>query len=224
MFFSKKISSTNTQNNGINSPDYFGSKTLTAILDKRFAQKFSMAINNLIVNETSIDTRGLMSDSMQADLSRMDYYIDNYRVSTPGNFESSYQNFINHGGEQWTHDYVDSISAFLHQGVFVDIFESIPYWEDSSGCRWDISMASLHRSNCSNVFNINKSGIIEIRSQSQVNNVILKNHDIVATNNFKSTLSLHISLIIMKVIGSHCLVIAADNLANRATLQLDFKV
>ncbi|MBS0055833.1 hypothetical protein [Yersinia sp. Marseille-Q3913] len=224
MFFSKKNSSTNTQNNGINSPDYFGSKTLTAILDKGFAQKFSMAINNLIVDNTSIDTRGLMSDSMKADLYRMHYYIDNYRVSTPGDFESSYQNFIDHGGEQWTHDYVDSISAFLHQGIFVDIFESIPYWEDSNGYRFDISMASLNSTNCSNAFHINKSGIIEIKSQSYVNNIICKRKGFVATNRVTSVFSLHISLIIMKVIGSHCLVMAADNLADRATLQLDFNV
>ncbi|WP_174635191.1 hypothetical protein [Yersinia thracica] len=223
MSFFRQKSSTNTKNNEDNSSRYYGSKVVYAMLDINFTQKLSMLINDSIREYTSNNSRGVMCRSMHVDLPRMDYYIDNHMISIPGNIEASYNKFIEQGGKEWANDYVGSISAFLHQGIFVDIFKAIPYWKDSNECRWDIIMASHDRLNCSNTFHINKDGSIKIISQSHVSNIILNDNNIVLTKSSKSFFSLQISLVCVKNIGGHCLVMTAGDSTDRATLQLEFE-
>ena len=205
-------------------PDYEGNKILTALLNDQFVNDFFKLVNHNITKNTSPSTRGKIHSAMLKDLPRMEYYIDGYYVSFPGNIEQSLANFhetiSQKPARSWLLKYIDAISAFLHQGVFVDICESIPYWEDQQGKRWDIRMISLDQNRSKNSFDISSQGIIKITAQSGVSNLILKNGDIIITDRNLSQLQLQISLLMVKGGGGSCLMVNNHNLADKAILNV----
>ncbi|YCI28799.1 hypothetical protein M1E08_18300 [Erwinia sp. PK3-005] len=203
---------------------YQGDKTLTALLNAEFNKHFLRVVNHNIVSNTSSFSRGKMLEAMQKDLPRMEYYIEGRPVSAPGNLERSLANFhqIINGNASllWLNHYIDSVSAFLHQGIFVDICESIPWWEDDHGERWDIRMISLDQKRSQNAFDINCHGYIKITAQSSVTNLILKNGDIILTDRRASLLQLQVTLLMMKGGNGSCMVANALNGADRAILKI----
>lgn len=201
---------------------YLGERTITALLNSDFNKNFLTTINQNITTNTSVSTRNVMCQAMEKDLPRMEYYIEGKYVSAPGNIEKSLANFhrIIHDDASllWLQQYIDSVSAFLHQGIFVDICESIPWWQDNLGARWDIQMISLNQLRSKNAFHINRHGVIKVIAQSSVSNLILKSGEIILTDSKESHLQMQVTLAMLKGGNGICMASNALNMADHAIL------
>lgn len=202
-----------------------GNKVIKAGFGSSFHKNLVSVINKNIDLNTSNRTRGEMHSAMEIDLSRMAYYVDGKYISAPGDREKSLANF-NHitrsdASLSWLPKYIDSVSAFLHQGIFVDIFESVPTWQDEQGKHWDIQMVSLNQSATNNSFYINRHGVIKVIVQSSVSNIILKNGDIILTDSKTSHLQMQLTLSTLKNADGSFIVSDALNKADHATLTVN---
>lgn len=200
-------------------------KVIRADFKSSFHKNLVSVINKNINLNTSKLTRGKMNSAMKIDLPRMNYHVDGKSVSAPGDMEKSLDNFQDitsrDASLSWLPKYIDSISAFLHQGIFVDIFESVPTWKDEQGKHWDIQMVSLNQSATNNSFYINRHGVIKVIVQSNVSNIILKNGDIVLTDSKTSHLQMQLTLSILKNADGSCKVSDALNKADHAVLTVN---
>lgn len=209
-------------NNVAQTHAYSGNSVINARFGSAFNKNLVRVINNNIALNTSNLTRGEISRPMQQDLPRMAYYIDGNDISVPGSVEKSVANFhdITHrdASLSWLPQYIDSISAFLHQGIFVDIFESVPTWQDEQGRNWDIQMISLDSKKTNNSFHINRHGEIKVIVQSGVSNLLLPNGEIIFTDSEKSHLQMQLTLLIERNADGSCMVSNACNKADHAVL------
>lgn len=202
-----------------------GNKNLTAKLNDTFRDNLSKVLNENIKLNTSPLTRGKLEGAMKRDLSRMEYSIDGHNVRVPGDTEGSIaklNDVLNDNPARLPlAQNIDSIDAFLHQGIFVDIFESIPCWKDEKGNRLDIKMVSLDQLRNNVSFDIRHDGIIKMTAQSNVSNIILKNGDIIHTDKDNSKLDLEVTLLLKNRGGSCCAqVVNVHNIADKAILKL----
>lgn len=202
-----------------------GSKVIKADFESNFQKNLVSVINKNIDLNSSTLTRGKMHSSMEADLSRMEYFVGGKYISVPGDQKKSLANF-NHitrsdASLSWLPKYIDSVSSFLHQGIFVDIFESVPTWTDEQGRNWDIQMVSLNQSATKNSFYIDRHGVIKVIVQSGVNNIMLKNGDIILTDSKTSHLQMQLTLSTLKNADGSFMVSDALNKADHATLTVN---
>ncbi|MDR7343512.1 hypothetical protein J2X14_001924 [Pantoea alhagi] len=204
---------------------YCGKKTINAQFGSAFSKNLVSVVNNNIKMNTSESTRGKMHPAMINDLHRMKYYVDGKAVSAPGNMDKSLANFnnITHSDASlaWLPQYIDSLSAFLHQGIFVDIFESVPTWQDEQGKSWDIQMISLDSQKTSNSFYINRHGVIKVIVQSGVSNLILKSGEIIKADSKDSHLQMQLTLSTLKNADGSFIVSDALNKADHAVLTVN---
>lgn len=212
-------------NNAPLSDIYSGKKTINAQFKSDFNKNLVRVINQNIELNTSNRTRGKIFHQMKKDLPRMEYYVDGKYVSAPGSVEKSLANFHDITSREtslsWLPQYIDSISAFLHQGIFVDIFESVPTWQDEQGKSWDIQMISLDSQKTSNSFYINRHGVIKVIVQSGVSNLILKSGEIIKADSKDSHLQMQLTLSTLKNADGSFIVSDALNKADHAVLTVN---
>ncbi|MBU9855086.1 hypothetical protein [Rahnella bonaserana] len=179
-------------------------------------------INNNIDRDIRKFGKSAMNPSMLADLSRMNYFIDNKKISVPGNEIQSKINFstqIIEPKNQWIQEYIGSLSSFLHQGIFPDFFGAVDNWKASDGSKWEIAMVSLDRKRTDTSFYISSTGMIKLITQAHISNLILKNNDIIMVDKNRSQFNLQLSFRAV-TLPHKCLVTTQGNGADGCRMAL----
>jgi hypothetical protein len=163
-----------------------------------------------------------MNPSMLADLSRMNYFIDNKKISVPGNEIQSKINFsaqIIESKNQWIQEHIGSLSSFLHQGIFPDFFGAVDNWKASDGSKLEIAMVSLDRNKTNTSFYISSTGMIKLISQANISNIILRNSDIIMVDKERSQFNLQLSFRAVAM-PDKCLITTQGNGADGSRMTL----
>jgi hypothetical protein len=223
-FFTRRKPLANTINVPAAATNYLQQHRLHVNLDEPIIQRIVSSINrNINAGHTEYGDAA-MSRSMLVDLSRMNYFVNNKCISRPGDENGSYKKFMDAVSQTnllWVKEYIASLSYFLHQGIFMDVFEAVHEWKASGGAPWKIKMVSLDRERSDNSFNIDDSGIIKITSQCHVKNIILENNDIILTNSHNSTFLMQLTLLMLKGKGKRGHIVNGHNFADHVELNLD---
>ncbi|WP_258989246.1 hypothetical protein [Scandinavium hiltneri] len=162
--------------------------------------------------------------TMYADLPRMNYYIDNVLISVPGNKEASYHNLIratSTPGHQWIQEKIRAISTFLHQAIFIDVYNSIPEWKCDRGEPWHINLVSLDNARTSNNFFISSSGEIKFICIANVCNIMFTDGTFRETVRNTSKISLQYTFRVVTDHREYCILRASNNAADKIILALD---
>jgi len=169
-------------------------------ISRNISSEITCRLYNTINQNIDRDIRrfgkSLMNPSMLADLSRMNYFIDNKKISVPGNEIQSKINFsaqIIESKNQWIQEHIGSLSSFLHQGIFPDFFGAVDNWKASDGSKLEIAMVSLDRNKTNTSFYISSTGMIKLISQANISNIILRNSDIIMVDKERSQFNLQLS-------------------------------
>lgn len=166
--------------------------------------------------------KSVMNPSMLADLSRMNYFIDNKKISVPGNEIQSKINFstqIVESKNQWIQKHIGSLSSFLHQGIFPDFFGAVDNWKASDGSKLEIAMVSLDRNKTNTTFYISSTGMIKLISQANISNIILRNNDIIMVDKERSQFNLQLSFRAVAM-PDKCLITTQGNAADGSRMTL----
>lgn len=169
-------------------------------ISRNISSEITCRLYNTINQNIDRDIRrfgkSVMNPSMLADLSRMNYFIDNKKISVPGNEIQSKINFsaqIIESKNQWIQEHIGSLSSFLHQGIFPDFFGAVYNWKASDGSKLEIAMVSLDRNKTNTSFYISSTGMIKLISQANISNIILRNNDIIMVDKERSQFNLQLS-------------------------------
>lgn len=169
-------------------------------ISRNISSEITCRLYNTINQNIDRDIRrfgkSVMNPSMLADLSRMNYFIDNKKISVPGNEIQSKINFsaqIIESKNQWIQEHIGSLSSFLHQGIFPDFFGAVDNWKASDGSKLEIAMVSLDRNKTNTSFYISSTGMIKLISQANISNIILRNNDIIMADKERSQFNLQLS-------------------------------
>ncbi|RJT56514.1 hypothetical protein CKQ54_10980 [Rahnella variigena] len=194
------------------------SRNLSAEITRRLYD----TINKNIDRDIRRFGKSAMNSSMLADLSRMNYYIDNKKISIPGNETQSKINFstqIIEPKNQWIQEHIGSLSSFLHQGIFPDFFGAVDNWKASDGSKWEIAMVSLDRNRTDTRFYISSTGMIKLISQANISNIILRNNDIIMVDKKRSLFNLQLSFRAVAM-PEKCLITTQGNAADGCRMEL----
>jgi len=195
-------------------------------ISRNISSEITCRLYNTINQNIDRDIRrfgkSVMNPSMLADLSRMDYFIDNKKISVPGNEIQSKINFsaqIIESKNQWIQEHIGSLSSFLHQGIFPDFFGAVDNWKASDGSKLEIAMVSLDRNKTNTSFYISSTGMIKLISQANISNIILRNNDIIMMDKERSQFNLQLSFRAVAM-PDKCLITTQGNAADGCRMTL----
>ncbi len=195
-------------------------------ISRNISSEITCRLYNTINQNIDRDIRrfgkSVMNPSMLADLSRMNYFIDNKKISVPGNEIQSKINFsaqIIESKNQWIQEHIGSLSSFLHQGIFPDFFGAVDNWKASDGSKLEIAMVSLDRNKTNTSFYISSTGMIKLISQANISNIILRNSDIIMVDKERSQFNLQLSFRAVAM-PDKCLITTQGNGADGSRMTL----
>ena len=195
-------------------------------LDRNISPEIARDLYDTINQNIDRDIRkfgnSVMNPSMLADISRMNYFINNQKISVPGNEIQSKINFSNQTMEpanHWIQEHIGSLSSFLHQGIFPDFFGAVDHWKASDNSKWEIAMVSLDRNKTDTRFYIYNTGMIKLVTHANIINVILKNNDIMMVDKDRSMFTLQLSFRAV-VMPEKCLITSQGNEADGSKMIL----
>jgi len=195
-------------------------------ISRNISSEITCRLYNTINQNIDRDIRrfgkSVMNPSMLADLSRMNYFIDNKKISVPGNEIQSKINFsaqIIESKNQWIQEHIGSLSSFLHQGIFPDFFGAVDNWKASDGSKLEIAMVSLDRNKTNTSFYISSTGMIKLISQANISNIILRNNDIIMVDKERSQFNLQLSFRAVAM-PDKCLITTQGNAADGCRMTL----
>lgn len=195
-------------------------------ISRNISSEITCRLYNTINQNIDRDIRrfgkSVMNPSMLADLSRMNYFIDNKKISVPGNEIQSKINFsaqIIESKNQWIQEHIGSLSSFLHQGIFPDFFGAVDNWKASDGSKLEIAMVSLDRNKTNTSFYISSTGMIKLISQANISNIILRNNDIIMVDKERSQFNLQLSFRAVAM-PDKCLITTQGNGADGSRMTL----
>lgn len=195
-------------------------------ISRNISSEITCRLYNTINQNIDRDIRrfgkSVMNPSMLADLSRMNYFIDNKKISVSGNEIQSKINFsaqIIESKNQWIQEHIGSLSSFLHQGIFPDFFGAVDNWKASDGSKLEIAMVSLDRNKTNTSFYISSTGMIKLISQANISNIILRNNDIIMVDKERSQFNLQLSFQAVAM-PDKCLITTQGNAADGCRMTL----
>ncbi|HFR4112100.1 TPA: hypothetical protein ACHVKA_000024 [Yersinia enterocolitica] len=148
-----------------------------------------------------------INSSMEVDMARMNYYIDDQLISVAGDTNKTLENYkLKVMDESRSHlkNNMAAISSFAHQGIFMIFYEAMSNFimDDKSSKR--IDCLTLDRNNTKNDFFFFSDGRIEFHSEAKIKNVLSKTNTVPAqalleqTDPEASRLSLKLSFLLVK--------------------------
>lgn len=195
---------------------------LTLNISPEITHKLFNTINGNIAKDISKFGKSVMNPSMLADISRMHYYINNKKISVPGNEIKSKLNLsaqILEPQNEWIQEHIGSLSSFLHQGIFPDFFGAVDDWKASDSTKWKIAMVSLDRNKTDTRFYISSNGMIRLITQANITNIILRNNDILMVDKNRSIFTLQLSFRAVKM-PDRCIITTQGNEADGSQMVL----
>lgn len=116
-----------------------------------------------------------INSSMEVDMARMNYYIDDQLISVAGDTDKTLENYklkVMDESRSLLKNNMAAISSFAHQGIFMIFYDAMSNFIMDDNSSKHIDCLSLDRNNTKNDFFFYSDGRIEFQSEAKIINVI----------------------------------------------------
>ena len=201
-----------------------GNITLNAPVNQvQFCESFERRLKKTISESSFNYSSGEINEAMKCDLNRINYFINGQPVCVPYSKELSLEKFIltaqqlNAG---WLDEHLPLLSTILHQGLMVDILDSINYWETARREKLPLKMVSTDSKNNTLSIYINISGEIKFIVAGKINNIITEDFKVLCVDRYKSEIVMQITFLLIRGQKGSGMFISRRNPADHAQLRL----